>query len=185
MTLLGEAFDNPPSKEKIEIYWRTLKDLSIEDFERACINVLNTKKITTFPLIAEIRETLSGNDGLQAWLFAREAVSRHGVYRSVQFPDPVIHSVVEAMGGWDKFCHIPDKERPWKQKEFEKLYEIMKSKNKHPEKCYGLYEIKNTAKGFGGINTTVRLGVDENGSLIEMRDEQNQIEDKERFKRLN
>ncbi len=177
MTLLGEAFDSPPSKEKIEIYWRALRDLSIGALERGCINVLNTKKFSTFPLVAEIRAAISGNDGLKAWILARKAVSKHGAYMSVIFPDPVIHSVVEAMGGWKAFCYCTDKERPFKQKEFERLYEVMKEGNRHPEKCIGIHEISNSASGYRDVDTTILIETEDKKQIEKSKtSESNKLE---------
>ena len=114
--------------------------MTIEGFKNACEGVMMTKTISTFPLPGEIAAALNCDKGLEAWLSARKIVRRHGAGMSVIFPDPVIHSVIEAMGGWQKFCWIPETDLTWKQKEFERLYPLMSNRNRHPERLSGYLE---------------------------------------------
>jgi len=139
---LQEVFtpEKPISKQKIEIYFRSFADMSIEDFQRACSGVLATKTISTFPLPGELRAVLGSNKGLEAWLFARKAVRRYGAGMTVIFPDKVIHSVIEAMGGWQVFSWITTQDMPWKQKEFERLYQLLQGRDNHPERLCGYLE---------------------------------------------
>lgn len=136
--------DKPLSAEKIEIYWRYFNNWKIEKFQRACARTMDVKTITTFPLPAEIvlADRGNGNNALSAWLIARTAVSRHGAYITVCFEDKTIHSVIEAMGGWQKFCWIPDNEITWGQKEFERYYPILYDKTEHSKTLQGMHEAK-------------------------------------------
>lgn len=138
---LQEIFvpDKPISTAKIELYFRFFAKHTIEEFRQACNNMLGKKKISTFPLPAEIEECLAGDDALKAWLMAMDAAGRHGAQYSVTFQVTVIHSIIKNMGGWSQFCEITQQERPWKQKEFERLYGVLKDKELHPEQCVGLY----------------------------------------------
>jgi Domain of unknown function (DUF6475) len=131
MATLAETFGNSvPGEQKIEIYYRALSDLTIEQIDHAVIELLNTRTITsTFPVPAEIRNAIGGrvdDAALLALDKAEKAVERHGSYRSVIFDDPVIHMVIRSMGGWPKFCcpsaYGDDQEWQWKQKEFVALY---------------------------------------------------------------
>lgn len=151
--------DKSIHKETVEIYFRAFQGWTIEQFERACLKVLDTKKISTFPLIGEIKEALNDpTEALNAWLMAREAVSKHGACMSVKFPNPVIHSVIEIMGGWISFCHVPEEEQKWKLKDFERFYDLLKYKQKHPEYAVGIYEINNIANGYKRVETIIQIG---------------------------
>lgn len=146
MTGLQEIFvpEKPISETKIELYFRHFQDVTIQEFTIACNAVLHSKRISTFPLPAEIRECITGDKPLQAWLMAREAAAIHGFQFSIKFKDPVIHSVIQVMGGWAKFCFIPsDDQLTWVQKEFERLYKLMSARGEHPEFVQGAYDKEN------------------------------------------
>lgn len=132
MKVLGETFGNTaPSKEKMEIYFRALSDMPIEKIDEAVLNLVNTRTITsTFPVPAEIRNAVGARIDDLALLALDKAeggVSRHGYCTSVVFDDPVIHMVIDSMGGWPKFCapsaHGDEREWHWIQKDFVKLYQ--------------------------------------------------------------
>ena len=71
-----------------------------------------------------------------------------GNYGSVEFDDPVIHSVIEAMGGWVQFQNVHVNEWKWRRTEFERLYAVKEKLKDHPTYCPGLFEIQNGARGF-------------------------------------
>src|SRR5208283_4837006 len=107
VTTMGEVFQKMPSENMTDIYWKTLQDMPIETFERACSTIINTRTITgTFPLVAEIREATGGGKKAidlriqEAWDKLVYAVERHGYYDSVIFDDPIIPRILESWGGW-------------------------------------------------------------------------------------
>jgi len=117
MAGLQEVFtpEKPLSKEKVEIYYQIFKKWTIEEFNNACFSLLKTKKISTFPLPAEIEEAKQGvlDDNTKAVLaydkFTR-GKARTGIYESVVFDDKNIHAVVQSMGGWHDVCLITEDE---------------------------------------------------------------------------
>ena len=126
MAIMAEAFQKSPSKGLSDIYWRVLADMGIADFERACLNLINLRKITgTFPLVAEIRDaSVSGSLESKistAWNKLLYAYENIGPYLPIAFDDPVITKIMEDWGGWANWSHgeISVKET---RKEFEKLY---------------------------------------------------------------
>ncbi len=143
MAGLQELFvpEKPISHTKIELYFRHFSDWNIDQFSEACNNVLLVKKISTFPLPAEIREAGTADAALAAWLLARRMVGKYGSGLSIIFPDPIIHSCVDAMGGWLTFCNVPDDEKIWKQREFERLYNILKDKPDPPTHAIGTHDL--------------------------------------------
>ena len=166
MAVLAEVYDDgrPPSKLKMEVYYRTLEQFSIDEIERAAKELIYTRTTASFPKPAEIiqgiRGTISSKATL-AWLDVLETVKRVGHYQSVKFSDPVIHSVINAMGGWVRIAGdmMVDDEK-WKQREFERIYEVI-SKNpcgKHPNYLPGWLEVDNAAQGHEVEIGIVKIG---------------------------
>lgn len=159
MKAMNETYGNnlnPVSKEKAEVYFRVMEDMTIDQVEQAVYRLLRERKITsTFPVPGEIREYSSNGESaaIVALDKAEKAIERHGSYSSVTFDDPVIHMVIVSMGGWPRFCcpsvYGDDQEWHWKQKEFVKLYEAF-SKNPRAE-CpivlFGILDTENSAAG--------------------------------------
>jgi hypothetical protein len=155
MVLMAECFQKEPSKMLVQGYWRILQDMTIETFEKACLVLVNTRKITgTFPMVAEIREAAGGGAGAQAlravvaWDKFMYALHRHAPYDSVKFNDPIITHIVRQLGGWIEMGDWPAEETKWKRKEFERLYEAysagdLPETNDH---LVGLVEAENRAK---------------------------------------
>jgi len=86
-----------------------------------------------FPRIREMIDILEYSDNdfediaQEQFLIAKDTITSHGAYRSVQFDDPIIHKVIESMGGWVNFCMTQYKDLPWKEKEFIKYYASYRS----------------------------------------------------------
>ncbi len=95
-----------------------------------------------------------------AWIEVLETVKRVGHYQSVRFSDPVIHAVIDVMGGWVRLGDMKVDDEKWKQREFERLYEIL-SKNprdRMPEYLPGLSEIQNAASGYEVKQEIISIG---------------------------
>lgn len=100
-----------------------------EDLERAVSRALQSCRFMPSP--AELREyagaALNGvtKEGrpLLAWEAFRKAVGECGVYRSVDFDDPIINATVRALGGWERACELEgDQFYVWFRKDFERTY---------------------------------------------------------------
>ena len=151
MATLAELFDNGKdvSETKMELYWACLEEYTIEAVQRAVTTIIKGRIYPGLPKPAEIREAINGLDedvALKAWILVKHAMVHVGSYQSLRFIDPVVHSVVNLMGGWIKLCDTPSSELTWKQKEFERLYRVMsKQKGKHPDRLCGRVELENGA----------------------------------------
>jgi hypothetical protein len=149
MTTLGEIHDKHISELLSSVYWKILEPYSDDQCEKAFSRLIYEAK--WFPKPAELIEILDGkrmDRPTQAWIETVNAVRRHGNYISICFHDPVIHAVIEFMGGWGATGEWMDDELKWKQREFEKLYPIMAGRGKNPKYLPGLCEIDNQAKGI-------------------------------------
>ena len=162
LATLCELHDRTMSKLLTDLYWKVLEPFTDEQCEKAFQEIIYSCKF--FPKPVDFLEILNGkkaNRATEAWLEALNSIKRIGNYQSVKFSDPVIHSVVQAMGGWPQLCMMESKDEHWKQKEFERLYEVIASREgKHPDYLPGTHEIENFRTGFEREPEVVRVGFD-------------------------
>ena len=162
LTALCEIHDKTISPLLTSIYWKVLEPFNDEDCEKVFKSLIYETRF--FPKPSEFIEALrvkSSDQATMAWIDVLETVKRVGQYQSVKFSDPVIHGVIEAMGGWIKLAgDMTVDEEKWKQKEFEKLYEILarNPRDKNPEYLPGLCEVQNAANGYDVESGIVRIG---------------------------
>lgn len=77
LNALAAVFRTELNTTQLEIYWATLKDISIDEFKRASTSILKTAKF--FPVPAEILELVPSNSGNrhigpdEAWAVALES----------------------------------------------------------------------------------------------------------------
>ena len=146
------------SQETTDVYWELLQDLTDEKFLMG-IQVICRDVKELYPdtnLVALIREkALGGKQNLQdraimAWNAVWNAIRRYGHYKSVQFDDPVIHSCVEALGGWIELCQTDISELHWKEKKFMQIYPLFATQQsmKHPAYLEGWHEQNNRNNGY-------------------------------------
>ncbi|MFA5340570.1 MAG: DUF6475 domain-containing protein, partial [Clostridia bacterium] len=131
-----------------------------------------------FPKPVDFIEILNGKKQDQAtiaWIEVLGAVKSIGNYQSVKFSNPVIHSVINAMGGWENLAAtMTIDEEKWKQKEFEKLYQVMERRGNHPKYLAGAHENSNTPSMIAAYED--RTGKKFNQEIIEIGfEEQKQI----------
>lgn len=152
-------------KHKIKIWQDLLSDLTDNKYMEAINRCARECKF--FPSIAEIREKAGGNQdrALLAWLKAEKAAYAHGMYQSVKFPNAIIHSVIQAMGGWEAFNQITESELTWKKREFIELYNNLKGKEDHPDHLVGFIERENM--GRFELDPVVQIGQEVKRALLE------------------
>jgi len=148
MVVMAEVYDSgrPPSAIKTEVYFKALNGFEITAIQKAIERMIMERVYPSFPKPAEIIQEIQGTTedrATTAWIEFIKTVKRVGTYESVQFSDPVIHSVCEFMGGWTEVGKWLEAELKWKQKEFERLYSIMSNNDKHPRYLPGIFESQN------------------------------------------
>jgi hypothetical protein len=175
MAIMGEAFQKQPTDPMIDVYWRILQDMSIDEFEAATLKLINTRTITgTFPLVAEIRAAISTDIPLEskaaiAWDKFIYAVRNHAPYDSVAFDDPIISHIITNWGGWPDMGDWPEDETHFRRREFQKLYEAyVKTGNMPPFIGHhiGLVEHENTKTGFVEFIPQIKLIKWEEGKIL-------------------
>lgn len=162
MMILSEVFDGGkvPSELKMEIYFEALKGYDIEILKQGVTKIITTRVYPAFPKPGEIMAEISGKQedkALLAWIQVIDAMKQHGPYQSVRFKDETIHAVVEFMGGWPALGDWTNQELVWKQKEFERLYGIMKERPGRLDHLPGLCEIDNSMKEYD-IDKVIEIG---------------------------
>jgi hypothetical protein len=178
LTVLCEIHDKKLSQTLADIYWESLSPFTDEQCEKAFKELILTNKF--FPKPADFIEMLRGNKAdraTEAWILVLNTVKRVGNYESVRFADPVIHSVLQVMGGWDHLAAtMTIDEEKWKQKEFERLYQVMEKRGNHPKYLPGTCEMQNGTQQISVYEE--RTGKKFVQEIIEIGfEEQKQIED--------
>jgi len=172
MAVLAEVFDGgtSPSKAKMEIYFQALKQYKIDTLKGAVERMVTTRIFPSFPKPGEIVQEIEGTKGdgaLVAWVEVVRAIRTVGSWKSVRFGDPTIHAVIEFMGGWPATGDWLEDELKWKQKEFERLYVVMKNRGKTIKYLPGICETQNEANGYPGLDKPIAIGEDDGGKQIE------------------
>ena len=154
MQLVSEQYGKTPSEGLISLYWMGLKNYEFPAVREAIgRHLANTDNGQFMPKIADIIRMMQGSSmdsAYSAWTKVDKAVRQVGPYESVVFDDPIIHKVLNDMGGWIMLSEKTEDEWPFIAKEFENRYKGFKSRNErieYPAKLIGLAEANNTREG--------------------------------------
>jgi len=152
MDMLCVVANREPSDILLSTYYAVLRDLAEDQFKSAVRNLLLDRQYTNLPIPANIREAAIGkvdNEALIALDKLERAAFVHGMYCTVAFDDPIIHAIVQSMGGWPKVCGQPEGEWKFKRMEFLKVYKAF-APNLHrlqvPAKLIGIDEANNPTR---------------------------------------
>mgnify|MGYP001613384076 CR=1 FL=1 len=191
IVMLAEMHDKKISEGLLNLYWEALKDLLFEDFNRVANVLARSSKF--FPKPVEFRDQVLPDITAQASLAygkVEKAFTQAGIYKTVVFDDPVIHAVVENLGGWVNYCNLPDEELKWYRKDFEHKYIhfaslIIQGKIFPSVKLAGLYERDTHAS----IEAKTPALIGDGTKILEWTKEVKALEDKNRaekegFKKL-
>lgn len=152
MAALAQNFESECPTTKVKLYSSFLSDLEIGQLKVAIDKIINESIYPKFPTIGAIRQAAFGSTDEQAilaWRKVFRAVQCVGQYRSIQFDEPVIHSVIELMGGWENLCIMQQKDVQWREKEFINVYKSLRGKRlRHAEYLPGICELQNMQKGY-------------------------------------
>lgn len=110
----------------LEVWWESLRAYELQEVTRALsAHLRNPDNGQFLPKPADVIRALRGtsaNTAQSAWTKVDGAIRKVGSYRSVAFDDPIIHRVIQDMGGWIKLNKITNEELPFVQREFENRY---------------------------------------------------------------
>ncbi len=154
MVGIGEIYRTTISKFLTDIYWKSLQQFEWQDVESALnAHIYNPDCGQFFPKPADVVRFIEGSGetrALQAWSKVEQAIRQIGGYQSVAFDDPLIHAVLENMGGWTRLCSVTLDELPFRCNEFQKRYMgfVQKKPERHPQYLAGIIELENTKNNF-------------------------------------
>ena len=167
VTAMLETHGQEATKARLLGYWLGLRDLELEQVERAVAKALRTA--SRLPTPAELRElageTKAKDRAVGAWDEAYEAIS-HGAYKHLDFEDRTINAVIRNLGGWPMFCERANGADgvKWLRHEFLRTYESMAATGVDGEACAPLHGLTEVTAIGGRVVHPVPL-------RIECRDE--------------
>ena len=152
---LATAFNRQADEATFLAYTIGLDGLTVQQVRQAVGRALRTCKFMPSP--AELRE-MSGEQSVDtratlAWVGVKEAIARHGGYRSVDFDDKTINAALDALGGWTHVCEstevVLDRDM-WPR--FLRLYKAFASRGRltasQASPLLGIFGRDNAANGY-------------------------------------
>lgn len=163
---LGEIYEMDMSNKNIlKIWFEALSDYSIEEVAEGVTAYIKNPDTGSYkPKPADIIRMIDGTSAdkaMVAWTMVENAVRRIGTYRTVVFEDPIIHRVIEDMGGWCSLGEKQESELPFVQKEFLTRYRAVvqrRSLTSYPGKLLGIIEAGNNVEGYYTEDNPVLIG---------------------------
>lgn len=152
LTVMAETFRETLSTPRVEIYWRALSDIPIEDITRACEDWLRHGQ--RFPVPAQLREAVTGtaeDRAASAWAVLWEAGKKIDSYDSLIVADPALAFALEAtFRTWPGFCSTDLSPEMWaaKRKEFTAAYRAGVKREGQARRFAGLHEQSNGTRGY-------------------------------------
>lgn len=149
----------------VDLWFRSLRKYSIADIRNALSRHVTDPDTGQFPpKIADVVKLLEGSGtdrATLAWAKLLKAAGRVGRYRSVAFDDPIIHAVVEDMGGWSLLCDMTDDDLRHEERRFCEKYRsfVRHGCPDYPPYIVGLEEQEQRAQGYlGQIKPPMLIG---------------------------
>jgi hypothetical protein len=138
MTALADYYEKSLSKGVLALYWEGLRQYDYEAIEKAAWahTQLPDEAGRWMPKVSDLNKMLAGrtsDQGQIAWSKVDRAVRTVGPYEDVAFDDPLVHRVIQEMGGWVHLCGKDEKEWPFTAKEFITRYQAYKMTGETPE----------------------------------------------------
>jgi hypothetical protein len=151
VTEYGDKLTEQQKTGKKELFKKIIGKYPIDKIKKMTMEMIKNRVYTNFPKIAEMVDIIEGNKKVEAelaWLEFKDKIFNEGAYQSVTFENPVIMSVIEALGGWIKVCDTLSDKMNWLKIDFMTYYPIMKERDDHPKQLSGIFEIENNKIGY-------------------------------------
>ena len=137
------------------VWWTALRPFDLaaiaDAFGRHCVNPDSGQYL---PKPADVVRMLQGSTqdaAMVAWSKVDKAVRSVGAYQTVAFDDPLIHRVLDDMGGWIALGQKEEKEWPFVAKEFENRYRGYRMRSETPEYPRSLPGIAQAQNSMNGL----------------------------------
>lgn len=155
------AFYKQPFNDFVgNVWWESLKTYDLPSLRRAFSrHAVNPDNGQFAPKPADIVRMMGGTSGdaaMSAWSKVERAVRSVGQYVSIVFDDPLIHRVVEDMGGWVKMASCPSEDDfIFVGKEFQNRYRGFAMRSERPDYPAGLIGLAQATNREQGKVATV------------------------------
>jgi hypothetical protein len=114
------------SPDVVELWWNVLAEYDFTAIRQALTkHIRNPDSGQFMPKPADVIKFMSGTTqdaALMAWAKVHSAIRRHGSWSDAVFDDPIVHAVIQDMGGWIRLCEMLETDVPFRGKEFENRY---------------------------------------------------------------
>jgi hypothetical protein len=142
------------SQFALNVWWESCKGFALEQVSKAMNqHAMDPERGQFAPKPADIIRQLQGtrtDRSLTAWGKVMDAMQRVGAYQSVAFDDPVIHAVIEDLGGWVGLCRSDMDELSHTERRFCNSYRAYAARPEgleFPARLAGAHEIENRTAG--------------------------------------
>ena len=139
----------------VSVFWDGLLRFELSDVQRAfSVHAQDPDRGQFPPRVADITRLLEGStqtQGMRAWATVERALRSVGQYASVAFDDPLIHAVIDGMGGWVTLCCTQAEELPYRARDFERsyaAYRLRREVPRYPPHLIGKAESENRQLGY-------------------------------------
>ncbi|MCZ4321429.1 DUF6475 domain-containing protein [Pseudomonas anguilliseptica] len=141
----------------VDVFFDSLAAYDLESVRRGLnAHVQNPDSGQFPPKPADVVRLIDGtsqDQGMHAWSRVDKAVRRVGPYQSVVFDDPIVHRVLDDMGGWVKLCNTSSEEDyKFQGLEFARRYRACVIAggvgDNYPHYLIGMTEAENSNAGF-------------------------------------
>jgi hypothetical protein len=153
LTTVSALYRTPLSRKSLGLYWDVLERLEWAEVKTGLQrHLIDPDTGQYFPKPADVTRHLKGTtegQALKAWSKVDAAIQDVGSYMSIVFDDPIIHVVIDDMGGWVRLCHTLLKDLPFRANEFKKYYAgyVNRPLPHYPKQLRGLVARENDVHG--------------------------------------
>lgn len=152
LTALSISYGDTLNEFIIERYWLTLKRFEFSAVKNAleALTTHNPDRGHKMPEASDVVRYLEGGTqvkALQAWGYVLKVIRCVGSYQSIIFDDPILHRVIDDMGGWIRLCETTVRELNFLGQTFQKLYNAyaLNPPEEYPRKLTGRFDDENPA----------------------------------------
>ena len=169
-------YGKPMSQFATDVWIQAMRGYSLEAIRDALgRHAMNPDSGQFLPKPADVVRMIDGgtvDSALVAWSKFDRAVRSVGPYMTVVFDDPIIHRVIEDMGGWTAFATKTDDEWPFIKNEFtnrHRGYSLRGGVPTYPPKLLGLIDADRAAHNLPHDDRYLRLIGDKGKAAEVMR----------------
>ena len=171
LSAVFSVYQKTITTDVMTVWWGALKHIEFSAIREALsAHIQNPDNGQFLPKPADVIRLLGGTTTDRAkiaWTKVDKAVRTIGTYRDVAFDDPIIHKVIEDMGGWIWFGKQEDREWPFVENNFVTRYRsyVISGVDTYPSVLIGaanMYNIRNGSE----LHPTYLFGDTEKARLV-------------------